>query len=134
MRRFDEMTQIELSELWVNTKAEEQAATALRYAIEEELLKKMDELPDPEASKTYRIGSFKVTVKRSQTYTLDKQADLDSLCAPLPAELRPIKRSLDPTGLKWLRENRPELYAKIAKGISVKPAKTNVSITLTEEP
>jgi hypothetical protein len=120
----------ELCELWLEAKRRESEANGQRIAIEEALYKMLAEigLPEQEASKTYSLGTFKVTVKRSLTYSLDKQADLTVLCAEIPRELQPIKQTLDTTGLKWLRENRADLYAKIAKGISVKPAKTNFAI------
>jgi hypothetical protein len=46
----------------------------------------------------------------------------------IPAHLRPVKtkEELDERGVKWLAENRPELYALLP--LEVKPAKTAVNI------
>ena len=51
-------------------------------------------------------------------------------CSQWPAHMQPIKTvvQLDATGAKFLRANEPEVWRSIAQHITVKPAKTAVSV------
>jgi hypothetical protein len=39
-----------------------------------------------------------------------------------------IKRELDDTGVKYLANNEPQIYKLLAKALTIKPAKTAVTI------
>lgn len=118
----------ELVDQFIGAKAAETAATKRRVAIEEQmiaLLGKRDE-----GAETHELANgFKLTITGKQTYTADMAA-LQDICAKLPQEFRPIKTKveLDQTGAKYLRANEPAIWAKLAKAITVKPAKTSVEV------
>ncbi len=123
-----ERTIEELVHDFIAAKADEAAATRQRIAVEEKivaLLGKRDE-----GAETHELASgFKVTITGKQTYTADMEK-LQEICAKLPQEFRPIKTKveLDQTGAKYLRANEPVIWAKLAKAITVKPAKTGVEV------
>jgi hypothetical protein len=110
---------------WVAAKDKERAATAARVEIEDkivELAGKKDE-----GSKTHEAGQFKVTItgKISRKMDWEKWAEVK---AQIPTELHPVKMKpeLDERGVKWLKDNRPDLYERLP--IEVKPAKTAVEV------
>jgi|GEM_PF-765280 len=113
---------------FIAAKADEASAAKRRIAIEEQmiaLLGKRDE-----GSDTHELANgFKVTITGKQTYSADME-ELQKICAKLPQEFRPIKTKveLDQTGAKYLRANEPAIWAKLAKAITVKPAKTSVEV------
>jgi hypothetical protein len=115
----------ELCADWLEAKTREQKANADRVAVEqkiEALTGKKDE-----GSQTHEAGTFKVTVTGKVTRKMDwdKWATVrDSI----PAELHPVKMKpeLDERGVKWLRDNRPDLYERLP--IEVKTAKTAVEV------
>jgi hypothetical protein len=67
-----------------------------------------------------------------------KPTDLDKFVVlalkELPEPLRPIKTKveIDQTGIKYLAQNEPDLYARIAPALVVEPAKTSVTIVRKE--
>jgi hypothetical protein len=67
------------------------------------------------------------------TYKVDIDK-LTALTGSWPVDIRPIKTKIeaDETKLKALRNDVPELWAKIADAIETKPAKTGVSIKFKE--
>lgn len=115
----------ELAREWLEAKAAEDSASKLRVAIEDQIVAltgKRDE-----GSQTHDLGPFKLTVKG----VLYRKMDWDkweTVSRQIPVEYHPVKLKpeLDEKGIKWLQEQRPELYALLP--IEVRPGKTGVSI------
>lgn len=115
-------------------RALEKAATEQRVAMEEELIALLG--AKGEGADTHHIGPYKVTI----TGKLNRKLDLkkyDQIVDRIPEALRPVKvkRELDVTGIKYLANNEPEIYAMLANSgaLTVEPAKTSVTIIRTED-
>lgn len=122
------MTLDELAAAWISAKAEEAAANKRRVEIEEEILSLIE--CKEEGATTVALGNgMKLTATGKLSYSADMGL-LVQLAAALPADLRPIKTEpkLDETGAKYLRNNEPEVWNMIAPAITIKPAKTSITI------
>jgi hypothetical protein len=112
---------------WLRAKKEEAEANKRRIAIEAQMLALIE--AKPEGAATVEAGMFKVTAefKLSRSIDWDKW---DAIRERIPERLRPVKwkRELDATGCKYLENNEPEIYALIAPCITVKPAKTGITV------
>jgi len=115
-------------------RALEKTATEQRVAMEEELIALLGAKAD--GADTHNIGPYKVVI----TGKLNRKLDLkryDQIVDRIPEALRPIKvkRELDVTGIKYLANNEPDIYALIANSgaLTVEPAKTSVTIIRTED-
>lgn len=119
------------AELWAAKVAEKKAAEA-RIALEAELIGELG--ARPEGSETHELDGFKVKVTGKLTRKVTDFASFLDAAIKLPEALRPVKTEtkVDEAGLKYLETNEPKLFAKLAKFIEVKPAKTAVDITRTE--
>jgi hypothetical protein len=118
----------ELVTLWREAKRVEAQAEAQRVSIGNKLANILG-VPD-EGSKSYDVGDFKVTVKQPINRKVDWEVfDAVAAVAPegthMPAK---VKRELDETGLKWIREHQPELYAELAKAITASPGRIGIEI------
>jgi len=119
----------QLSAEWLAAKKAEAAAHKQRTAIEEQIILltgKRDE-----GSKTVAANGFKVTV----TGKLSRKMDWDLweiAKTKIDKNLWPVKMKpeLDETGVKWLQNNEPEIYALLP--IEVKPAKTAIEVKVVE--
>lgn len=113
---------------FIAAKAAENAATKRRVAIEELIIALLGKRE--ESAETHELDNgMKVTITGKVSYSADMEK-LQEICAKLPQEFRPIKTKveLDSTGCKFLRANEPAIWAKLAKAITVKPAKTGVEV------
>lgn len=118
----------ELVDQFIGAKAAEAAAAKRRVAIEEQMIALLGKRE--EGAETHELDNgFKVTITGKVTYSADMEK-LQEICAKLPQEFRPIKTKveLDQTGAKYLRANEPAIWAKLAKAITIKPAKTGVEV------
>lgn len=118
----------QLAEQLIAAKAAEAKANKERVAIEEQLIEALGS--KPEGAETHELpNGLKVTITGKQTYKADMDL-LMQICGNLPPNLRPLKveTKLDETGAKYLRNNEPEVWAMLAKAITVTPAKTSVAI------
>jgi hypothetical protein len=111
-------------------KRELKLAQAGVYALEDELVAALDSRRvEDEGAKTYNIDGFKVVIKRA----LNRKGDLDGIKSVkgFPAELLPVKvkEEVDATGLKYLQNNEPKLYAKLAPFLTVTAAKVAVEVS-----
>jgi hypothetical protein len=75
------------------------------------------------------LGGYKLKTIGKLSY----KADLDALLtitAAWPAEYKPVKTEVkvDENVLKTIRATRPDLWRDLAMAVTVKPAKTNVTI------
>lgn len=118
----------ELVEQYIAAKAAESKANKDRIALEEQMISLLG--AKEEGAQTTELASgMKVTITGKLSYKADMAA-LQEICAKLPEEFRPIKTEikLDETGAKFLRANEPAIWAKLAKAITVKAAKTGVEV------
>lgn len=118
----------QLAQDLIAAKAAEARANKARVAIEEQLIEVLGS--KPEGAETHDLGNgLKVTITGKLTYKADMD-QLMQLCGSLPANMRPLKveTKLDEAGAKYLKNNEPEVWAMLAKAITVAPAKTAVSI------
>lgn len=107
------------------------AAQARLDELNAEIVAMLDERPaDAEGAKTFAIDGFKVEVKRAMNRKTD-EAGIDGIAALKLGELTPLKTKieLDQTGLKYLKNNEPVVYARVAKFIEAKPAKVSVVVS-----
>jgi ABC-type lipoprotein release transport system permease subunit len=116
-------------------RALEKTATEQRVAMEEELIALLGGAKI-EGADTHHIGPYKVTI----TGKLNRKLDLkkyDQIVDRIPEALRPVKvkRELDVTGIKYLANNEPEIYAMLANAgaLTAEPAKTSVTIIRIED-
>ena len=108
----------------------EREANERRVELEEELIALVG--AREEGSKTHTIGDFKITITGKLNRKIDWEIFDDSIASQIPESLQPvkIKRELDKTGVKYLANNEPQLYKLLSKALTIKPAKTAVTITL----
>lgn len=106
-------------------KIKEEMAIAARVNIGARLAERLG-VPDDEKQKTYSVCGHKITIKQPVNRSVDWKA-----FSAIQYEHPPIrsKPSLDVKGLKWLRDNEPEVYKKFAKCITEKPGRVSVSIS-----
>lgn len=112
---------------WLDLKQAEDDNRAARLKIEEQLLGTMD-VPF-EGSKTHHIGSYKVTVTRPVIRKLD--ADMwENVKTKIPAHMAPVRTKLEaePAGCKYLADNEPEMWSRIATAFTVKPGKIGFKV------
>lgn len=125
----DSITLDELVELYITAKREEDRATKARVDLEVQILALTG--AKEEGSQTVDTASgLKVTTTGKLTYRADDIEALRNVTAKWDANLVPLKTTttLDETGCKFLRANRPELWAQLARVVTVKPAKTSVKV------
>lgn len=110
---------------WLAAKADEAAANKRRLDIESKIVAitgKRDE-----GSSTHEAPGFKLSVTGKVSRKMD-WAKWDQIKPQIPQELQPVKMKpeLDETGVRWLKQHRPDLYDLLP--IEVKPAKTAVEV------
>jgi hypothetical protein len=123
-----EVTIEELVDQLIGAKSAERNATAQRVAIEEQIIAQLGKRD--EGSQTHElISGMKVTITGKLSYKADMEK-LQAICAKLPPEMRPLKTEtkLDETGAKYLRNNEPQIWAKLAAAITLKDAKPSIEI------
>lgn len=114
---------------YINSKHAEEGAKKIRLGLEERILALAP--AKEEGSSTITLGNgFKLTITGKLTYSCDDPKALVEALAGWPANMIPVKTEikLDETGCKWLRANEPTAWATVAKFVTVKPAKTAVSV------
>lgn len=117
-----------LVEQWIAAKRDEDAANARRVAIEAQICEAQP--PREEGATTVEAGGMKITLTGKLNYKADDLEALRNITAKWDANLVPLKTKteLDASGCKWLRANRPELWAEVARVITVTPAKTSIRV------
>lgn len=114
---------------WIEAKKAEIKANKDRVDLEEELIALLG--AKEEGSETHNIDDFKIAI----TGRLNRKVDWDVFDKlGIPVDLQPvkIKRELDLKGLRYLEDNEPSIYKKLAKAMTVEPAKTSVTVTRKE--
>lgn len=112
---------------WLDAKAAEQKAQALRYKIEAEITAAFD--TKPEGAITHKTDEHKVTLTQPVRRSVDARK-WEMVKDRLPEDLHPIKIKIesDAAGMKWLAENEPDLWAKAAEAFETKPGKIGVKV------
>ena len=128
MATKSKLTPEQLVDQLVAAKKAEAEANKQRVQIEEQIIALFGNRE--EGAETHELGNgLKVTITGKLTYKANME-QLMQICGALPANMRPLKveTKLDETGAKFLKNNEPEVWAMLAKAITVSPAKTAVTI------
>jgi len=134
-----------LSLAWLEAKATERVANKYRVAIEKQLLD-LYQFDNPDGSKTFidltESATVKITISNKINFTLDINAYSGvkdsktnmTIEEMIPPELRPVsyEPKLSPAGVKWIKENEPEIARMLARCIIEKPAKPGVKVVRKE--
>jgi len=112
---------------WLEAKRNEETARNQRIAIESQLAEAFD-VPD-EGSKTHHTDTHKLTLTQP-VYRTVNPVEWKNVAAQVPHEMRPIKTKIeaDAAGCKYLANNEPELWRKIASAFESKPGKVSVKV------
>lgn len=119
----------ELVDQYVSAKRAEDAAKKQRLELEERILALAP--AKEEGSQTIDLGNgFKLTTTGKLAYKADDLEALREITRGWDANLVPIKTTsaLDEAGCKYLRKERPELWTKLARVVTVAPAKTALKV------
>ena len=122
------MTNVEtLARDWISAKHDESTAQKSRLNIEAQLIEALG--AKVEGAETHEIGNYKVTLTGKLSRSLD-QAVWAIVKRDIPTAMRPVKTTVtaDTTGVKWLQENKPEMWAKVSEAFTTKPAKTACAV------
>jgi len=112
---------------WLDAKRAETEAQARRYKIEAQLAEAFE--TKTEGAITHKIEGYKITLTQPVARKVDPRA-WASVMKGCPAPLRPVKTKLeaDGPGCKWLAENEPDIWRKIAAAFETKPGKIGVKV------
>lgn len=110
-------------------KTVEEKAKADRVAVEDQILALVK--PKEEGATTTKVGDYTLTVTGKVSRKMDWAA-WDLIKSDIPVDMHPIKTKVEVNdiGVKWLKEHRSDLYAKLP--LTVTPAKTSVEIKFKE--
>ena len=116
-----------LAKQWIDAKRAENDANTARLAIEKSICDALE--VRPEGAITHKIDGFKIVLDQPVTRKLDVVA-WEKVKTKIPAELWPIKiaTTADATGCKYLANNEPDLWRKIAGAFETKPGKVSVKV------
>ena len=116
-----------LADAWVKAKAAEAEANALRVAIEAEIIAITG--AKDEGRETHTLPNHKLTVIGKLTYKAEFEP-LHELTEQWPEQFQVIKYEpkLNEPQIRKIREMRPDLYRQIAQHLTVKPAKTGITV------
>lgn len=120
--------EVEIAEELFAAKQAEREANEKRVALEEELIAILGQ--KEEGAQTHQVGGYKITITGKLNRKIDWDMFDSAIAARIPESMHPvkIKRELDETGVKYLANNEPQLYKVLASALTIKPAKTAVTI------
>ncbi len=112
---------------WLEAKRAETKANAERIEIEKQLSEAFD-VPT-EGSKTHQTPSYKVTMTQPIARKVDEAA-WEKVKGKVDAALWPIRTKIEADGLgcRFLAENEPIVWRKIAAAFEAKPGKIGVKV------
>lgn len=114
---------------YVNAKHAEEGARKLRVELEERILALQP--AKEEGSDTHTLSNgFKLTTTGKLAYKCDDLDALREITRKWDGNLIPLKTTttLDETGCKYLRRERPDLWSQLARVVTIQPAKTSISV------
>jgi hypothetical protein len=118
----------DLAREWAEWKAREDKARENRVLVEERICALHK--PREEGSESFKTaGGYRVKLVSKLKYRCDLDM-LKVLTSDWDSELVPIKTKVeaDETKLRMIRNNAPQVWAKLAPAITTEPAKTGVTI------
>jgi len=117
---------------WLEAKSDEQKANARRMAIEKEITAALE--AKDEGSITHNLDGYKVTLTQPVRRTVDAET-WSMIESTIDADFHPVKYKLevDAKGVKWLQENEPMQWAKMAPAFTTKPGKISVKVEKLEK-
>ena len=112
---------------WLEAKRAEAVAQAQRIAIEGQIVAALG--ARDEGAETHTVGDYKVTLTQPVTRKLDEKK-WSLVASHCPAALQPVKVKVeaDATGCKWLANNEPEIWRKIADAFTTTKGKVSVKV------
>lgn len=116
---------------WLDAKREEEAANTRRLAAEKEIC--LLTAVKSEGSTTTDLGLYKIktTGKLDRKLDATKLADMDKkIPAPILQRLVSYEPKLSLSELRYIEQNEPAYYAVFAEALTVKPAKTSVTVEI----
>ena len=112
---------------WLDAKQAQDEAEAERLAIEDQIAEAFER--KTEGAITHKLGDYSVTLTQPIYRKIDETTwkQVASLC---PELLRPVKTKIeaDAVGVKYLQNNEPEIWKKIARAFESKPGKVGVKV------
>lgn len=123
-----------LATFWLAAKGEEVAANQRRLDIEEQIVQAIK--PNKDGKSTFKLeNGLKICITLKTNFKADDMAALEALTADWPEKLQVvrIKKEINETKLKDLREYRADLWKKLAQHITSKAAKPYVQIESGED-
>lgn len=122
------MEKAQIAAEFLKAKRAEEKAKEKRLEIEARLIEAYG-LDFESASKTFSDEKFKVTIKKSASWTMD-QKKYAEIRTSIPSDRRPekVKFELDKAGYEWLRDNDAETYQRVAEAVTYKENKPTVSV------
>ncbi|NBT30480.1 MAG: hypothetical protein EBT13_00855 [Rhodobacteraceae bacterium] len=127
-RKDDAMSNVTtLARDWLEAKRAEQEAAERRINIEAQLAAALD--VKDEGAITHKIDGYKVTLTQPVYRSVDAEL-WEKIKDRVPVAMRPVKVKLeaDATGIKYLANNEPEIWNKIAEAFTTKPGKIGIKI------
>lgn len=112
---------------WLEAKRAERKANRARLIIEQQIGEALDYRS--EGSQTHNLEKYKVTLTQPVSRKLDPNV-WESVKTGCPYLLHPVKAvfSADATGCKYLANNEPEIWAKIAPAFTTRPGKLQIKV------
>ena len=116
-----------LAQAWLDAKHAEAMANAERLKIEAQMVEAL-EVPT-EGSKTHKIEGYKITVTQPVTRKIDADA-WAKVSAKCPTAMQPIKTKIeaDAAGCRYLADNEPQIWKRIAAAFETKPGKVGFKV------
>lgn len=122
----------ELAHQWHQTKENIVQLTERLHALEAEMLPLVETKESGQA--TTKTDGFTITAKTGMKYKLDAVI-LHAIRDQISPDLMPLKISevVDPTKLRYLELQEPEIFRTIAPAIVATPAKVGFSVKVSKE-
>lgn len=116
---------------WLEAKEAEAEAQQRRWEIEEQLTAALD--AKDEGSITYKFSGYKVTLTQPVSRKVDS-ASWDQVRHLCPPDMQPVKTKIEPDakGMKWLANNEPAIWSKIAPAFESRKGKVGVKVETIE--
>lgn len=128
--RDEETRQKRLAVLWLESQAAAAAVATVQEELREQIARHFKHKLEGQLST--KLDGITVTTEGRINYRLDRKG-WEDVKEQFPPELRPIKikEEPDPKGIKWLKENRPDLYSVFAQVLTITPGKLGVTVKKT---
>ena len=112
---------------WLEAKQQETDARNWRIAIEGQIVAAFK--AKDEGSITHKTQTHKVTLMQPVARSVDEAA-WGLVKDRLPEQMHPVKTEIkaDAAGMKYLANNEPALWAKVAEAFTTKPGKIGVKV------